>query len=103
MTRPWGLEQQTAEWWEDKYWAVAKQFGELNRSISELRQLRTQVRGLVDLTNHLTDVSTCWHIVGDTVYLDATKLKHLILERHYERSKKPEERRYIALSESRYL
>lgn len=103
----WGLERKPDLFWEDKYWQVAKQFGELNRRQSELDQLRRQVRGLVDLTLHLTKQTECWHTVGDTVYIDHEKLRDLILERKhsYERAQREvrEECRYLALSESKYL
>lgn len=42
--KPWGLEKHSTEWWEDMYWKVARQFGELNRKLWETDQLRRQVR-----------------------------------------------------------
>jgi len=63
-------------------------------------------RQLEELNNKqaaiLMEYFLCYKIVGGTVYLDAIKLKRLILERHHERPKEERvERR--SLRTSKYL
>lgn len=97
--RPWGLEQQSSAYWEDKYWEVVRQFSTIQHQFIRARGLEAKNYQQASI---LMEYFLCYKIVGDTVYLDARKLKRLILERHHERSNcKIVERR--ALSTSKYI
>lgn len=61
----------------------------------QLEELNVKQAGI------LMEYFLCYTIVGDTVYLDAQKLKHLILERHNERTTQTGEQR-PSLQSSRY-
>ena len=51
----------------------------------------------------LMEYFQCYRVVGGTVYLDAIKLKHLILERHHERKTQDGNVERRSLRTSKYL
>lgn len=98
MSRAWGLEQQSGEYWEKMYWRTAEQFSQMQHQYIRAKGLEErnvwQAAKIAELEFYLS----CLHFTGDTVYID-----HQMIIRMKRFINKVDEVEPEGLSSSRYL